>query len=242
MDRDRSDSVQCRCLLSFGLHRSGRRHRGTAASDQSFVAGGDRQSGLRQRPFADPCHRCHVAGTHGPILHSLRDMGLMEALACPAPAVLSCRPRWSKGIPSVPYSSIFLVDRGAGSSGSTLPKATPTAPTAPFGGKLDRLSRQPQPVDETHRAGPEIGDGPGQILDIAMEDAMVSLSERAIYLHHFGDWVLGPEGTLIPLRPRLVSFWPRMHGVIRIVYDAFWRAVAQASIACRLSRSLICHC
>ena len=69
--------------------------------------------------------------------------------------------------------------------------------------------------------------GCGQFVDVAMYDAMISLCERAVYLHDFDGSVPGPEGNSHPfLAP--FGLFPAADGVVSlgIVDDAFWCALA----------------
>lgn len=71
--------------------------------------------------------------------------------------------------------------------------------------------------------------GQGQFVDVAMYDAMISLCERAVYLHDFTGSVPGPEGNGHPfLAP--FGLFPAADGAVAlgIVDDAFWRALAGA--------------
>ena len=71
--------------------------------------------------------------------------------------------------------------------------------------------------------------GKGQFVDVAMYDAMISLCERAVYLHDFDGSVPGPEGNNHPfLAP--FGLFPAHDGSVSlgIVDDAFWRALAAA--------------
>jgi len=71
--------------------------------------------------------------------------------------------------------------------------------------------------------------GKGQFVDVAMYDAMISLCERAVYLHDFDGSVPGPEGNDHPfLAP--FGLFPAKDGdvAIGIVDDAFWRALTKA--------------
>ncbi|MBL4767969.1 MAG: CoA transferase, partial [Rhodobacteraceae bacterium] len=71
--------------------------------------------------------------------------------------------------------------------------------------------------------------GRGQFVDVAMYDAMISLCERAVYLHDFDGSVPGPEGNGHPfLAP--FGLFPAADGAVSlgIVDDTFWRALAGA--------------
>jgi len=70
--------------------------------------------------------------------------------------------------------------------------------------------------------------GKGQFTDVAMYDAMISLCERATYLHDMTGAVPGPEGNGHPfLAP--FGVLPATDGAIAlgIVDDTFWRVLAQ---------------
>ena len=71
--------------------------------------------------------------------------------------------------------------------------------------------------------------GEGQFVDLAMYDAVLSLCERAVYLHDMTGEVPGPEGNGHPfLAP--FGLYPVSDGSVAlgIVDDAFWRKLAQA--------------
>ena len=70
--------------------------------------------------------------------------------------------------------------------------------------------------------------GRGQFVDVAMYDAMISLCERAVYLHDFTGKTPGPEGNAHPfLAP--FGLFPAADGAVAlgIVDDAFWRVLAE---------------
>ena len=71
--------------------------------------------------------------------------------------------------------------------------------------------------------------GRGQFVDVAMYDAMISLCERAVYLHDFDGSVPGPEGNTHPFLAPFGVF-PAADGAVSlgIVDDSFWRALAGA--------------
>ncbi len=71
--------------------------------------------------------------------------------------------------------------------------------------------------------------GKGQFVDVAMYDAMISLCERAVYLHDMTGQVPGPEGNGHPLLAPFGLF-PASDGSVAlgIVDDAFWRKLATA--------------
>lgn len=71
--------------------------------------------------------------------------------------------------------------------------------------------------------------GQGQFVDLAMYDAVLSLCERAVYLHDMTGAVPGPEGNGHPfLAP--FGLFPASDGAVAlgIVDDAFWVKLAQA--------------
>jgi len=71
--------------------------------------------------------------------------------------------------------------------------------------------------------------GKGQFVDVAMYDAMISLCERAIYLHDFEGSLPGPEGNDHPfLAP--FGLFPASDGSVAlgIVDDAFWAKLCAA--------------
>ncbi len=70
--------------------------------------------------------------------------------------------------------------------------------------------------------------GKGQFTDVAMYDAMISLCERATYLHDITGATPGPEGNGHPFLAPFGVF-PATDGAIAlgIVDDAFWRVLAQ---------------
>ena len=71
--------------------------------------------------------------------------------------------------------------------------------------------------------------GQGQFVDLAMYDAILSLCERAVYLHDMTGAVPGPEGNGHPfLAP--FGLYPAADGAVAlgIVDDAFWVALAGA--------------
>jgi crotonobetainyl-CoA:carnitine CoA-transferase CaiB-like acyl-CoA transferase len=71
--------------------------------------------------------------------------------------------------------------------------------------------------------------GRGQFVDVAMYDAVISLCERAVYLHDFNGSIPGPEGNGHPfLAP--FGLFPARDGAVAlgIVDDAFWRALTTA--------------
>jgi len=71
--------------------------------------------------------------------------------------------------------------------------------------------------------------GEGQFVDLAMYDAVLSLCERAVYLHDMTGQVPGPEGNGHPfLAP--FGLFPASDGAVAlgIVDDAFWARLAQA--------------
>ncbi|RKF16797.1 cag pathogenicity island protein Cag11 [Roseovarius spongiae] len=70
--------------------------------------------------------------------------------------------------------------------------------------------------------------GEGQFIDLGMYDAMVSLCERAIYLHDMTGNTPGPEGNGHPFLAPFGTF-PASDGAIAlgIVDDAFWRVLAE---------------
>ena len=70
--------------------------------------------------------------------------------------------------------------------------------------------------------------GDGQFVDVAMYDAMISLCERAVYLHDFTGTVAAPEGNEHPFLAPFGLFGARDGAVaLGIVDDAFWRVLAQ---------------
>lgn len=104
-------------------------------------------------------------------------------------------------------------------------------------------------VDTPTKVGPGIGDvfagllmsfgimaalreaeatGKGRFADVAMYDAMISLCERATYLHDFKGGIPGPEGNGHPfLAP--FGLYPATDGAVAlgIVDDAFWRVLTR---------------
>lgn len=81
--------------------------------------------------------------------------------------------------------------------------------------------------------------GKGQFVDVAMYDAMISLCERAAYLHDFTGNVPGPEGNGHPfLAP--FGLFPSADGAVAlgIVDDVFWRALADVIDANGLSKEI----
>ncbi|WP_324754260.1 CoA transferase [Roseovarius sp. Pro17] len=70
--------------------------------------------------------------------------------------------------------------------------------------------------------------GKGQFTDVAMYDAMISLCERATYLHDMTGAVPGPEGNGHPFLAPFGVF-PTTDGAIAlgIVDDAFWQVLSQ---------------
>ncbi len=70
--------------------------------------------------------------------------------------------------------------------------------------------------------------GKGQFVDVAMYDAMISLCERAVYLHDMTGAVPGPEGNSHPLLAPFGLF-PANDGSVAlgIVDDAFWRKLTE---------------
>ena len=71
--------------------------------------------------------------------------------------------------------------------------------------------------------------GKGQFVDVAMYDAMISLCERATYLHDMTGAIPGPEGNGHPfLAP--FGLFPAADGAVAlgIVDDAFWQVLARA--------------
>ncbi len=70
--------------------------------------------------------------------------------------------------------------------------------------------------------------GKGQFTDVAMYDAMISLCERATYLHDMTNATPGPEGNGHPFLAPFGVF-PATDGAVAlgVVDDAFWRALAQ---------------
>ena len=71
--------------------------------------------------------------------------------------------------------------------------------------------------------------GEGQFVDLAMYDAVLSLCERAVYLHDMTGDVPGPEGNGHPfLAP--FGLFPASDGsvAVGIVDDAFWGKLARA--------------
>lgn len=71
--------------------------------------------------------------------------------------------------------------------------------------------------------------GKGQFLDVAMYDAMISLCERAVYLHDITGEIPKPEGNGHPLLAPFGLF-PTQDGSVAlgIVDDAFWRTLSEA--------------
>ena len=71
--------------------------------------------------------------------------------------------------------------------------------------------------------------GTGQFVDVAMYDAMISLCERAVYLHDFTGVVPSPEGNDHPFLAPFGLFAARDGAVaLGVVDDAFWQALAMA--------------
>ncbi|MEX0304927.1 MAG: CoA transferase [Leisingera sp.] len=71
--------------------------------------------------------------------------------------------------------------------------------------------------------------GESQFLDVGMYDAILSLCERAVYLHDIAGSVAGPEGNDHPLLAPFGLFPARDGQVaIGIVDDSFWQALASA--------------
>ncbi|MFV0512123.1 MAG: CaiB/BaiF CoA transferase family protein [Jhaorihella sp.] len=102
---------------------------------------------------------------------------------------------------------------------------------------------------ELHKAGPGIGDiapalfaafgivsalhetrrsGQGQFLDVAMMDAVLSLTERIVYQHSYTGEIPGPEGNLHPLLSPFGVF-AASDGQITIACpkDHFWRDLTE---------------
>ncbi len=71
--------------------------------------------------------------------------------------------------------------------------------------------------------------GESQFIDVGMYDAILSLCERAVYLHDIEGKIAGPEGNDHPLLAPFGLF-PASDGqvAIGIVDDSFWQALAQA--------------
>ncbi|SHI57552.1 Crotonobetainyl-CoA:carnitine CoA-transferase CaiB [Shimia gijangensis] len=71
--------------------------------------------------------------------------------------------------------------------------------------------------------------GKGQFLDVAMYDAMISLCERAVYLHDMTGEIPKPEGNGHPLLAPFGLF-PTNDGSVAlgIVDDSFWQVLATA--------------
>jgi crotonobetainyl-CoA:carnitine CoA-transferase CaiB-like acyl-CoA transferase len=69
--------------------------------------------------------------------------------------------------------------------------------------------------------------GVGQFVDVAMYDAMISLCERAVYLHDFTGVIPGPEGNDHPFLAPFGLFKAKDGAVaLGIVDDGFWQALA----------------
>ena len=69
--------------------------------------------------------------------------------------------------------------------------------------------------------------GEGQFVDVAMYDAVLSLCERAVYLHDFNGTTPGPEGNNHPFLAPFGLFKAKDGAVaIGVVEDKFWQILA----------------
>lgn len=149
--------------------------------------------------------------------------------------------------PSLVYAAIggFGDPRGGNSPYSDWPAYDVVAQA--MGGLMAMTGPDP---DTPTKVGPGVGDiftgmmmafgvlaalrhaeatGEGQFVDLAMYDAVLSLCERAVYLHDFTGDVPAPEGNGHPfLAP--FGLFPASNGAVAlgIVDDAFWAKLAQA--------------